>query len=89
MEVVIDIPEKELYKIEHDEVITDEQRAMLFCAITNGIILPKGHGRLIEEKAALNALLRSGFLDIHALWYYEDFFKHVKTIIPADKDGAE
>jgi len=47
--VVIDIPEKELYKIEHDRVITDEQRAMLFCAITNGTVLPKGHGDLIDR----------------------------------------
>lgn len=56
MRIVIDIPEKELYKIEHDRVITDEQRAMLFCAITNGTVLPKGHGDLIDKKELMEVL---------------------------------
>lgn len=80
MQIVIDIPEKELYKIEHDRVITDEQRSMLFCVITNGIILPKGHGDLIDRETVLD-MMNYGIL--------EDNIKTIPAVIEADKENKE
>ncbi len=85
MKVVIDIPEKELYKIEHDRVITDEQRSMLFCAITDGIILPKGYGDLIDRNALKEEMQKA---DIKANDYetlakmYENCVDNAPTITP-------
>ena len=83
--VVIDIPENELYKIEHDRVITDEQRAMLFCAITNGIVLPKGHGRLIDTNALIMGLdeyNEYATFDCNAV---KDLIDEAPTMIEADR----
>ena len=81
--VVIDIPEEELYKIEHDRVITDEQRAMLFCAIKCGTVLPKGHGDLIDRSKLKIVNLGIGDYDV---WGVEDYaIADAPTVIPADK----
>ena len=83
MQVVINIPDNELYKIEHDRVITDEQRAMLFSAITNGIILPKGHGELIDRDETTSTWGNKYFYQGVPLEHYID---EVPAVIPADEE---
>lgn len=91
MEVVIDIPENVYNYLKQEWVKVPEDNSVInqiMYGILHGTVLPEGHSRLIEEDAALNALRRSGYLDIHAIWYYKDIFKNVKTIIPADKEDS-
>lgn len=76
MQIVIDVPDEELYKIEHDRVITDEQRAMLVCAITDGTPLPKGHGELIDKDVVLD-MMNHGIL--------EEYITTMGGVIPANK----
>ena len=52
-------------------------------AIRNGIILPKGHGDLIDRQSLINNGIERGFCD----WY--DEIKYAPTIIEADKTESE
>lgn len=82
MKIVIDIPEEELYKIEHDRVITDEQRAMLFCAIKCGTVLPQGHGDLIDR----NILLQNWkVIPSRDRLIFDRYIQALNAVIPADK----
>lgn len=97
MQIVIDIPEELKNKIDNSD--EDNYRIYiwwfemtLYCAIKNGTPLPKGHGRLIDEKEA-NALIAEGkngkayFGTVNKDWEVIDFLKTVPTIIEADKGG--
>ena len=95
--VVINMPDEELYKIEHDRVITDEQRAMLFSAITKGIVLSEGLGDLIDSSELLKNL-RIGCAnceDKNTNWCkqlcphidLEYLVENAPTVIKADKEA--
>ena len=62
--------------------------------IAKGIPLPKGHGRLIDEKEA-NALIAEGkngkayFGTVNKDWEVIDFLKTVPTVIEADLESEK
>lgn len=81
MQIVIDITEK-LYKaLKQDDNEGDAWDAVE--AIINGTPLPKGHGRLIDEKEILNN--PDGiYYDIYDLPEYLE--ECIPTVIEADKE---
>lgn len=78
-EIVIRIPEKTYEVIcksgSGAPLVIDE-------AIRNGTLLPKGHGRLIDENDMWDAY-------IDAEYDFYEALDIVKTIVEADKEGAE
>lgn len=85
MQIVIDIPE---------EIIKDAKDSPnyyptyhfkeIWKAVVKGIPLPKGHGRILDEKDILNTNAYYG-------WYYDlvdmpQYIAGVKEIIEADKE---
>lgn len=91
MKLVIDIPE-EVYKSIQDNDYCGISNSDMYNAINNGTPLPKGHGRLIDEKEA-KYLISDGlndkayFGEVSADWAVIDFLGTVPTIIEADKEG--
>ena len=80
MQIVIDISEKQ-YEIAKEYVETVDDKSSLAKAIVNGVPLPKGHGRLFDEKDIINAH------DNYELsWLNLDA---VKPILEADKAESE
>ena len=49
MQIVIDIPKNIYNTIRDDLILTYEQSFVLNTCIYRGTVLPKGHGRLIDE----------------------------------------
>ena len=88
MQIVIDIPEETYNDIQsrdwkNGELIFSEE----WKAIHNGIPLPKGHGRLVDEKEILNT-------DKHWGWCYDlvdmpAYIADIPTIIEADEEVKE
>lgn len=83
MKIVIDLPD-ELY--EECKRIGDS-RSTLFEAIRHGIPLPKGHGRILDEKDILDTENNGGG------WYdlvdMPEYIAGVKPIIEADTESEE
>ena len=78
MKVVIDIPEEDYKDLMNEEWISALNDYQLM--IRNGIVLPKGHGDLIDRDVAL--------ADFHDRCIYEGkLLKYIPTVIPADKWG--
>ena len=76
MQILIELSEEDLDDIKNNDYVDNTYYTMLD-AITNGIQLPKGHGRLIDA----DALMRDyGNSDIKILLDIMD------TIIEADRD---
>ena len=91
MKLIIDINEKD-YKFIKQHCILKGYFPMGWKEIANGTPLPKGHGRLIDEKEAIN-IIAEGKNDYEAYfgtvnkdWEVIDFLKTVPTIIEADKE---
>lgn len=68
MEIVINISEEDynaLYKFFHEYEYSHTLGidGRMYCAIANGVILPKGHGRLIDADAYINKQEECGWLD--------------------------
>jgi hypothetical protein len=89
IEVVIKIPEEEYKRFvkaprtaTFDECISD--RKVLVTAIANGTPLPKGHGRILDEKNILDIENNSGG------WYdlvdMPEYIAGVKAIIVAESE---
>ena len=59
MKLIIDIPDKEYNQIkEWEDNITGYQTSLvLYHAVRNGIQLPKGHGRLVDENHVITELV--------------------------------
>lgn len=76
MQVVIDIPEKLYEKCKRIGDVQD----ILFESIRNGIVLPKGHGRLVDE----NDL---SLMTVHMIDGV--FVCNAPTIIEADKESED
>ena len=83
IELVIKIP-KELYE---ECKRMGDVRDTLYESIRNGIVLPKGHGRLLDEKDILDTENNDGG------WYdlvdMPEYIAGVKAIIEADKESEE
>ena len=83
MQIVIDIPEK--YKDLLDKGEADGSiRKSILLAVSNGTPLPKGHGRILDEKDILDTKNNDGG------WYdlvdMPEYIAGVKAIIEADKE---
>lgn len=76
IELVIRLPEESFnHYLECSEDSRDE--AEIGFAVRHGTLLPKGHGRLIDADDVNNHIV--GYVDLRGC----------KTIIEADKEGAE
>ena len=84
IELVIKIPEEE-----YEEIINSEDCGLhrLTRAVANGTPLPKGHGRILDEKDILDTKNNDGG------WYdlvdMPEYIAGVKAIIEADKEQEE
>ena len=60
-------------------------------AIRNGIPLPKGHGALKDADEVMNVMERNcDMQDLYLPVHFKQFaLDEAKTIVPADKEGAE
>lgn len=91
VEVVIKVP-KDLYDwIEHTGVVHHEDCGYIGGAILDGIVLPKGHGRLIDADAATKDI--NAFQDAFAM-YTDNMGKYnivcaATTVIDADNPESE
>lgn len=95
MQIVIDIDDERYKDIQRIATVQLKGRTpTLEQAIASGTPLPKGHGKLIDEKEA-NALIAEGkngkayFGTVNKDWEVIDFLKTVPTIIEADEAGEE
>ena len=59
MKLIIDIPEEEYNRIKEweDNVKGYQTSLVLYRAVRNGILLPKGHGRLVDENYVIAELV--------------------------------
>jgi len=83
MQIVIDIPEEIYNSACTANNIWDMRMAGFVCsAISNGTLLPKGHGRLIDaDNLPLNAIDDAN--------YGSNYIRIAQTIIEADKAESE
>ena len=86
MQIVIDIPEEQYNAIKSDlyNTFSAEMKIWGLGAIRNGTPLPKGHGRILDEKDILDTENNDGG------WYdlvdMPEYIAGVKEIIEADKE---
>ena len=86
MQIVIEIP------TEQYEILCKQKdrpcRLLIEKAITDGIILPKGHGDLVDRsKIDMSKEWRNVSLSDKSLWIANGILNDSKVVIPADKDG--
>lgn len=78
MQIVIDIPDRIKYGIDNDITVNGSQASQIVMdAVKNGIVLSKGHGRLIDADAVLEEPIGNTYKDIDI----------AETIIEADKES--
>jgi hypothetical protein len=84
MQIVIDIP-NELY----NSVLNETYCGNLYEELKNGIVLPKGHGRLIDDDKLYVEMATSGDwrLTEASRFVFTRMIKNALTIIPSDKEG--
>ena len=87
MKVVIDISDKE-YKYAVENKFLDLNGTHLGEIITNGVSLPKGHGRLIDADELKNETytMTEWNGDVHQI-IYKASLDDAPTVIPADKEN--
>ena len=78
MKIVIDIDEDIYFSSRQNIKFTDEQIFNIDKAIYYGIILPEGHGDLIDRDVAFDVLSGLSFNSA-------DLLMCVSTVIPADR----
>ena len=79
MQIVIDIPDEKYDRLLYQDIIS------LRSYVENGIVLPKGHGRLGDLDALRDEVSSWGISDYEP----EDFIEEIdraETIIEADKE---
>ena len=89
MKIVIEIPES-VYNDCKAYYETHDYMATMISMIANGKPLPKGHGRLIDEKEAISIITygkddKAYFGSTDKDFEVIDFLKTVPTLIEADK----
>lgn len=80
MKLVVEIPEEQYITLNaktQEEVVAILDYTLLVNAIKNGILIPKGHGRIIDE-SNIKACEWDGFLKIMKT--------NAPTIVEADKE---
>lgn len=96
MQVVIEIPEEIYSRIE----LMDDEKTLpyslrkaylliIICAITNGKILPKGHGDLIDRSKLTPTDLAPEPWYSPMIGYEEWMIDDAEVVIPADKRDGE
>ena len=77
MQIVIDIDENVFTRLFDNGVDTSsEDRKVIDRAVRNGIVLPKGHGELIDKEVVLD-MMNHGIL--------EEYITVMGGVIPADR----
>lgn len=90
IELVIKIPKETVNAIKDNVMFTAIPSEILWdvtSAIVNGTPLPKGHGRILDEKDILDTKNNDGCL--YDLYDMPDYIAGVKAIIKADTEGEE
>ena len=80
MQIVIDISEDDYRKVQDGRASVSMMRK----AIRNGTPLPKGHGRLIDEKVAYRKFYARCLAEVAT-----EVFAETPIIIEADKEESE
>lgn len=84
MKLIIDIDKKIIEQAKHyNDLPYDDYVIRVAEAIKNGIPLPKGHGRILDEKDILDTENNDGGL--YDLVDMPEYIAGVKSIIKADK----
>lgn len=87
MQIVIDIPDEIYNKMRRGEALYPADANVVIFAIETGTPLPKGHGRILDEKDILDTETNDGG------WYdlvdMPEYIAGVKAIIEADKVESE
>ena len=84
MQVVIEIPDRIHYGIEHGTVQNGSIASKIVLnAVNNGIVLPKGHGDLIDREQVIKSL----FDYVNGKKTIGECVDKVKAAIPADREG--
>ena len=88
MEILIKL-DKRLYKYAKHHTLTSSEIDEICDVIANGILLPEGHGRLIDENELIDEIVCE---EIDGR-YYDVIYAHsiydANTIIEADKEIEE
>lgn len=79
MQIVIDIPEMAYNLLKSDATIDWLDAENILDRIVEGIVLPKGHGDLIDRDELIKDRVSNDNTVILA--------KTAKTVVPAEKDG--
>lgn len=104
VELVIRISEKHYNMITNDINLSADEYPVLHQRIAEGVVLPKGHGRLIDEDA-LKKYIEDGAVchkcagngwgcsvdcefPDHVNYKVEKMLKEQETVVEADKEGA-
>lgn len=100
VELVIKIPEecyeqiqKHMFSIAYDTIKTKEEKKQVeekfnvVLAIKNGILLPKGHDRLIDAKDYAESILKHYFDNKTVIRCTEIALDNAETIVEADKEN--
>lgn len=87
IELVIKIPEETYNLVKSWNYPTDTAHRMLFELVTNGVPIPKGHGRLkdVDKLETHDEYDGQGFTKS----VYQDDIDNLPTIIEADKGESE
>ena len=95
MKYIIDLPDKTIAHIRSDYghkyfgCIGDEDKKIIMKAIYNGTPLPKGHGRLIDAKDAIETLQIMFARDEDIQNACEQCISDCPTVIEADKENKK
>ena len=89
MQIVIEIPEKEYLRLKEPTALYWD--SVLYKAIADGKPLPKGHGRLIDERLLREDMERAYKYanELVALGFAESFLEHAPTIIGEGEEADE
>lgn len=89
MQIVINIDKEKYDGIMYHDLELSEEYSIMIGAIRNGTVLPKGHGRLLDE----NEILKKDNIDEYADWCGEMHeaisliaIHNAPTVLEADKE---
>lgn len=83
MQIVIDICEYN-YKSILKGKEADMDETEVIDAVKNGVVLPKGHGDLVDLKEVIDAFWDGNFMEI-----YEDDLAKINVVVKADKEATD
>ena len=83
MQIVIDIPDdnyKRIRELAEVNGLSNNLMGYSLLAIAHGIVLPEGHGDLIDRDVAYDV-----YHNANLSWNGSGLLKYIPTVIPADK----